>query len=146
MKKVICLILALAAMLSCLTACRFSQNASGAMAGKAESAPKAEEMMASLAAGSISDAKALMHPQVAENADQAIAQMSAYLAGRKTSAMEQKSITVNTSTGTAGNSRQERVAYQVTLSDGAVIYINSIYLSDKLGTGFVSFQLILGVV
>lgn len=146
MKKIICFTLALLALLGCLTACNFTQNMSGALAGEAEATPKVEEMMAALAVGNTSDAKALLHPLVAETSDNAIAQMNAYLAGRKASAIELISITVNISTGTAGKARQERVAYQVTLTDGSVFFLNVVYLSNNQGTGFASFQFVLGVV
>ena len=146
MKKLICFGLVLLALLGCLTACNFTQNMSGAIAGEAEATPKVEEMMAALADDNTSDAKALLHPQVAETSDNAIAQMSTYLAGRKVSAIELISINISTSTGTAGKTRQEQVGYQVTLTDGAVIFLNAVYLSDNQGTGFASFQLVLGVV
>ena len=146
MKKIICFTLGLLALLGCLTACSFTQNVSGVMAGEAEATPKVEEMMAALADDNASDAKALLHPQVAATSDTAIAQMSSYLAGRKASAIELKSITVNTSTGTAGTTRQERITYQVTLTDNAIIFLNVVYLSNSQGTGFASFQVVLGVV
>ena len=146
MKRMICFALVLLVSLGCLTACNFTQNMSGAFAGEAEATPKVEEMMAALADDNTSDAKALMHPQVAETSDNAIAQMRDYLAGRKVSAMELININVNTSTGTAGTTRQERVGYKVTLNDGAVIYLNAVYLSNNQGAGFASFQLVLGVV
>ena len=146
MKKLISLALVLLVLLGCLTACNFMQNMSGAIAGEAEATPKVEEMMAALADDNTSDAKALLHPQVAETSDNAIAQMSAYLAGRKASAIELISININSSTGTTGTTRQERVGYQVTLTDGAVIFLNAVYLSNNQGTGFASFQVVLGVV
>ena len=146
MKKIICFALVLLALLGCLTACNFTQKMSGAIAGEAEATPKVEEMMAALADDNTSDAKALLHPQVAETSDSAIAQMSAYLAGRKASTIELQSININTSTGTAGKTRQEQAAYQVTLTDGAVISLNVVYLSNNQGTGFYSFQIVLGVV
>lgn len=145
MKKWICFALVVL-VLGSFTACNFTQNMSGAIAGEAEATPKVEEMMAALAAGNAADAKALLHPQAAETAESAIAQMSAYLAGRKAAAMELIGITVNTSTGTSGNVRQERVNYRITLGDGDMIYINAVYLSNNQGTGFASFQLVLGVV
>lgn len=146
MKKLICLVSVLLILLGCLTACNFTQNMSGALAGEAESTPKVEEMMTALAENRTSDAKTLMHPQATEKSDTAIAQMSTYLAGRETSSMELKSINVNNSTGTSGKTRQEQVTYQVTLSDDSVIYLNVVYLSNNAGTGFASFQLVLGVV
>ena len=146
MKKIICFGLVLLALLGCLTACNFTQRMSGAIAGEAEATPKVAEMMAALAGNNTSDAKALLHPQVAETSDNAIAQMRAYLEGRKASAIELISIHINSSTGTAGTTRQERVAYQVTLTDGAVLFRNAVYLTNNHGTGFASFQFVLGVV
>lgn len=145
MKKILCFALVLL-VLGSFTACNFTQNMSGAMAGKAEATPKVEEMMAALSAANTADAKALLHPQVAETSDNAITQMSTYLAGRTVETMELTGITVNTSSGTSGNTRQERVNYRVTLADGAVIFLNVLYLSNNQGTGFSSFQIVLGVV
>ena len=145
MKKWICFVLVLL-VLGSFTACNITQNMSGAIAGKAEATPKVEAMMAALSAANTADAKALLHPQVAESSDNAITQMSTYLAGRTAETMEVTGITVNTSTGTSGNVRQERVNYQVTLTDGAVIFLNVAYLSNNQGTGFASFQIVLGVV
>ena len=146
MKKIICIGLVLMVLLGCLTACNFTQNMSGAIAGEAEATPKVEAMMTALADGNPSDAKALLHPQVAETSDIALAQMSAYLAGRKVSGMELISINVSTSTGTAGQTRQERVGYRATLADSTVIFLNAVYLSNQQGTGFTSFQVVLGVI
>lgn len=119
---------------------------SGALAGDAESTPKVEEMMQALAENRTSDAKALLHPQKAEQAEAALTQLSAFLAGREVDALEQRNININSFSGTSGKTRQEQVSYQVTLTDGAVIYLNVVYLSDNAGTGFSSFQLVLGVV
>ena len=145
MKKWICFVLVLL-VLGSFTACNITQNMSGAIAGKAEATPKVEAMMAALSAANTADAKALLHPQVAESSDNAITQMSTYLAGRNAETMEVTGITVNTSAGTSGNTRQERVNYRVTLTDGAVIFLNVVYLSNNQGTGFASFQIVLGVV
>ena len=145
MKKWICFVLVLL-VLGSFTGCNVTQNMSGAIAGKAEATPKVEAMMAALSAANTADAKALLHPQVAESSDNAITQMSTYLAGRTAETMEVTGITVNTSTGTSGNTRQERVNYRVTLADGAVIFLNVVYLSNNQGTGFASFQIVLGVV
>ena len=146
MKKCICLALVLITLLSCLTACNFTQTMSGALAGEAESASKVDEMMKALAENRTTDAKSLMHPQVAEKADAAIIQMSTYLAGREASDLKLTGINVQTSASTSGKTRQEQTTYQVTLTDGAVIYLNVVYLSNNAGVGFTSFQLVLGVV
>ncbi len=146
MKKLVCFSLVLLALLGCLTACNFTQNITGALADKVDATPKVEEMMTALAENRISDAKALMHPQATEGLDAAITQMSTYLDGRKASSMELINFNVSSSIGTSGNVRQEQVGYKVTLNDGAVIYLNVVYLSNNAGAGFISFQLVLGVV
>ena len=146
MKKVFCVSLVLAVLVGCLAACNVQSNMSGALAGAAEPTPKVEEMMQALAENRASDAKALLHPQKAEQAEAALTQLSAYLAGRKADALEQININIKTFSGASGKTRQEQVSYQVTLTDGAVIYLNVVYLSDNAGTGFSSFQLVLGVV
>jgi len=146
MRKVIPFLFVLLVLISCLTACTFTQSRAGLLAGDAESASLAEEMMAAMAEGCKSDAIALMYPELAVEAEDKILQMIDYLDGRHVDAMEQKSINVNTSTGTSGKARQEQVVYEVTLDDGDVIFINTVYLSDSDGEGFISFQLVLGIV
>lgn len=146
MKKLISVALIFLAILSCLTACNFTQNLSGALADEAEATSQVEKMMTALAQNRISDAEKLMHPQASEKSDAAMMQMSDFLAGRAAVAMKLRNINVKTSAGTSGKIRQEEVAYQVTLTDGAVIYLNVIYLSNNAGSGFTSFQLVLGIV
>ena len=146
MKKRICIIITACLLLMGLASCNFTKNISGTLAEKAEATPKVTEMMQALAENRASDAKALMHPQIAEASDNPLAQMSAYLAGRGVDDMELTNITINTSAGTSGNVRQEKVVYRVALTDGTVIYLNVVYLSNNQGTGFASFQLVLGVV
>lgn len=146
MKKMICFSLVIVFLLAGMSACNLSQNVSGYIADKAEATPKVEEMLRALAEKRTEDAKELMHPQVAGTSDHAVAQMIDYLDGREVSAMQLTNINVRTTAGTSGKTRQEQVAYQVNLNDGTIIYINAVYFSDDTGTGFSSFQLVLGVV
>lgn len=146
MKKLVCFSLVVFAMLSCLISCNFTQNISDGLVDNATATPKVEEMLTALANDQTEDAKALMHSQANKETDDAIAQMSSYLSGREVSSIELKSINVNTSTGTSGKSRQEQVDYQVTLIDGDTVYLSVVYLSNNSGDGFISFQLVLGVV
>ena len=115
------------------------------MAGEAQATPKVKEMMTILAQKRTTDAKALMHPDMADRSDAAIGQVMEYLNGREVTAMEVASIQVNTSAGTSGTMRKENLAYKVSLSDSTMIYLNVIYLSDNSGAGFLSFQVVLGV-
>ena len=146
MKKFVCFSLVMLAMISCLTACNFTKNVSGVLAGNATATPKVEKMMTALVNNDTADAKALMHPQSDKETDAAITQMSSYLSGRTVGSIELKSINVNTSTGTSGKVRQEQASYQVTLIDGEIIYLSVAYLSDNSGEGFIYFQLVLGVI
>ena len=138
MKKTICLTLVILGIISCLTACNFTTNISGAMKDKAESTPRVEEMMSLMTENRVSDAKALLHPQASEKTDDAIEQMASYIDGRSVSSMELVNINIHSSTGTSGKMRQEQVGYQVTLTDGEIVYLNAVYLSDNAGNGFVS--------
>ena len=146
MKRFIGFSLVALVLICCLASCNFTQSLSGDMVKESEAAPKVEEMLTALAENRISDAKGLMHSQKAENADAALTQMSEYLEGRKADSIVVTGINVNTSTGASGKTRQETVSYQVTLADGDVIYLSVVYLSDNDSTGFISFQLVLGVV
>lgn len=146
MKRFIGFSLVTLVLICCLASCNFTQNLSGELVKESEAAPKVEEMLTALAENRISDAKGLMHSQKAENADAALTQMSEYLEGRKAESLTVTGINVNTSSGASGKSRQETVSYRVMLADGDVIYLSVVYLSDNDGAGFISFQLVLGVV
>ena len=146
MKKTISITLLVLVLLSCLTGCNFNQTITGGLANNAESTPKVEKMMVALAENDLSAAESLMHPQAIGKAKAAIEQMAEYLEGRKTSSIELININVSSSIGTSGNVKQEQVGYKATLIDGSVIYINAVHRSNKDGNGFVSFQLVLGLV
>lgn len=145
MKKLLCCILILVTVTCCLCACNFTQNLSGAMAGAAECTPLVKEMITFLAEEETESAKLLLHPQASKRAADGIEQMEEYLAGRNGKA-EMISINVNTSTGTSGKIRQEQVGYKVTLEDGEIIYLNVVYRTDNDNAGFLSFQVVLGIV
>ncbi len=147
MKKTICFTLVMLTIISCLTACSFNTYVSGALKNKAESTPKVNEMMTALSEGRMSDAKALMHPQASEKAtDDTVEQMISYFNGRSATSTEMVNVNVSSSTGTSGKARQEQASYKVTLNDGAVVHISAVYLSNSAGNGFISFQLVLGVI
>lgn len=144
MRKLVCFSLAIL-VLFCFTACNLNLNLED-LANESESAAITEEMLDILAEKRVDDAKALFHPQVDEEIDTAITQMCDFLDGRKAESVEIISININNSTGTGGRSRQEQVSYSVRLDDGQIIYASAVYLSDQDGDGFVSFQLILGII
>ena len=147
MKKLSCLALLLILTISCLSACNFSQNLTDKLEDSAQAPIKVDEMMGLLSENLIDDAKSLMHPGTSsEGLDDSFVQMIAYLAGREVLSMELEGINVSTSVGTSGNTRQEDLFYKATLSDNNIIYINAVYIADDAGAGFISFQLVLGVV
>ena len=146
MKKWVCVTLAVLVMLTGLTACSFTKRLANELADEAEATPREESMLTALVGNQPSDAKALMHPQVADRSDEPIAQMIAYLAGREIRDLELNSINVSTSAGTGGKARQEKLTYKVTLDEDEVIYLNLAYQSDAQGIGFMSFQVVLGIV
>ena len=146
MKKVLCITLA-AVLTFLLCACNFTTNLSDSMGmTSAECIPEVEAVLQALTDDKPDEAKAYFHPDMAENTGDALAQMSDYLDGRKVSELTQQGLKVNTSTGTAGKIRQEAVTMKVVLEDGTVCYLSATHRTDNAGEGFVSFQLVLGVV
>ena len=146
MKKVLCVTMA-AVLIFLLCACNFTTNFSDSMGiATADCIPEVEAVLQALTDGKIDEAATHFHPNVAEKSDDALEQMRDYLDGRKVSNLIQQGFRVNTSTGTAGKVRQESVTMQVTLEDGTVCYLSAAHRTDDDGEGFVSFQLVLGVV
>ena len=146
MKKAICLTLVILSIASCLTACSFTSNIMNVQKDKAESTPKVEEMMSAMTEKSVSDATSLLHPEAKEKADDAIEQIISYVNGRSVSSMELININVSSSTSTSGKMRKEQAVYKVAMDDGEIFYLNTVYVTNNDGDGFISFQLVLGIV
>ena len=136
LKRVLCLLATVVAVCCLFTACNL---------GESQAKPKVEEMMLALAEGDVAAAEALMHPEVDPKAKEQLAQIEDYLAGRKVSSMEQKSISFNKFVGTNGKESREDVTYQVKLEDNTEIYISVSYLENASGSGFTAFQMSLGI-
>ncbi len=143
MKKSISLILVFLLLLGSFTACDITTNFSDALSGKAESTPKVEEMLSALAENDMSAAEALLHPQIADDSDDMLERLADYIDGRKAESVEVTSVSINTSTGTGGKSRQEEISCEVKLDDGDSVALNVVYLSDNQGEGFTVFQIVL---
>ena len=79
------------------------------MADGRESTLKAEELLLALSENRPADAKELMHQEVAEKLETALAQISTYLAGRTVSDMEALNVNIKTTTGTGGKITQEQI-------------------------------------
>ena len=124
-----------------LTSCNF--NISGLL--DAVSTPKVEAMMEALADGDLASAKALLHPSITDGEANLI-QMVDYLDGREVSSLEVIGKNLTSSVGSGGNMIREQVNYEVILADSTVIYLTTVYRINDAGSGFVSFQMILGMV
>ena len=144
MKKFFCFVSVLAILIGCLSACSFPQKMFDNLTEESEAMPKAEEMLLALAENRLTDAEALLHPSVSQSGDR-LSQIADFLAGRKSTALTVKNITINGTAGTAGKARKETLTYQVTLSDDTVVYISVVHLTDRQGSGFTTFQLTLGI-
>ena len=143
MNKSISVILVVTVLLCCFTSCDITANFSDALSGKAESTPKVEEMLSALAENDMSAAEALLHPQIADDSDDMLERLADYIDGCKAESVEVTSVSINTSTGTGGKSRQEEISCEVKLDDGASVSLNVVYLSDSQGEGFSVFQIVL---
>lgn len=146
MKKTLSFILIIATLVACLSSCNFNSNMSGALAGESEATDSVKEMMAALAEERIDGAKSLMHPDHKDKPNSAFMQMSQYLNGRSVKSIKLESINVSNSSGIGGKSRTEQSAFLATLSDGDTVYLSVFYLTDESGSGFSSFQLVLGAI
>ena len=146
MKKLISLGLVMIVALGCLASCNFTTNSSGDLAGKAKCEDECLAVLNALSDKRFDDAAELMHPEISEDVTDAFNQISSYLNGRKSANLKLVNISVNTSTGTSGKTVQEKAAFEVTLSNGEVVYLSAVYLENGEGAGFISFQLVLGLV
>lgn len=143
MKKTICLVLVILTLACCLTACNFTLNG---LKDKTESTPMVEKMMTALTGGNFSDAKALFHPNANVDEGKAINQIIGYLNGRSVNSIELTAVNFTSSVGTSGEMKQEQTTYKVSLDGTETVYITAVYLTNNAGSGFISFQLVLGVV
>ena len=147
MKKTICFVCVILTMLGLLSACNFNTNMTDSTGkSKMEALPQVEEMLQALAEEDGEKALGLMHPDAPNRSAQAIEQLCNYLAGRKVKNLEQKNLHKTKSSGTYGTKQQETATILVTMEDEEQFYLSVSYLTDAEKKGFVSFQLILGMV
>ena len=145
MKKIALFFLAVVLLFSVLTACSFTTNQSNS-AGQMRELDKVNSMLSSLSTGDISSAKALLHPEVSAEKAESLVQMQEYLNGRKVIDVTQQNWNVSTSTGLGGTVRQEKASFQITLDDSTVCYLSVCYVTENQAQGFLTFQLVLGLV
>ncbi len=141
-------IAALGLVIACLFAgCHFTTNFSDST-GKTsmQAAEKVEKMLTALVAGDIQAGMKLLHPNVAQNGEEKLLQMSRYLFGSKIVELTLQKVAVNNTKSTSGDAIQETGAFRMELEDGTELFLSVLYLTDDVGEGFVSFQIILGLV
>ena len=152
MKKIVCI--ALAVMCLLMAGCNFNTNFSdgGINLAQMEAKPQLEQMLNALAAKDMDAALALMHPSVVDNAQKKenvkamLQQMMNFVDGRTFQALSQQSLNVKNSVGTAGSVKQETATFRVTFGTAEVCYLTVTSVTQAGKTGFVSYQLVLGVV
>lgn len=151
MKKRIFIILGLIAFLLCLTNCNSFPNfdTSAEVVESSLSVPQTEKMLAALQARHTLNACALLHPTSAQTSTGDILQMIQYLDGRRISAIELDNIRVTVTPNLLrlmpGTTQSEETEYLITLESGESFRVHATYLSDPNGSGFVSFQILIGV-
>ena len=146
MKKLLCLLLPLALLLT-LTACNVTTNLHDNLGvTEAQCTDQVEQLLQALTEDDLAAALETMHPGTADWAESGLEQLRDYLAGRKVLKLNIQGVNRNSTSGSSGKVEQEQAAFQVVLADGTVCYISAVYRTDKDGAGFVSFQMILGVV
>ena len=146
MKKILALLLTLL-ILCTMAGCNFTTNFSDSTGNsKMQAISEVETLMEALADEDLEEALTFIHPNVSKKSLPAITQMADYLEGRGVKKLEQQSVSVNTTSSITGKARQENGTFKVILQDNTVIYISAVYLENNDGKGFVSFQLVLGLV
>ena len=146
MKKLICFLLVVLMTGFALTACNFYTNQTDNTGfSQMEALPKVKEMMTALADGDMQTSLALMRSDD-KNAEKSIDQMIRYLDGRQAEEIKQVSLDVKNTTNGSVTTRQEDGTLRVILDDGEQIYLSVCYITASGTEGFVTFQIVLGVV
>lgn len=144
MKKMISLTLVLLMLIACMTSCELLNSMIGEIEESTESALKVTEMLTALSEKRMDDAKRLMHPNASYD-DAALEQLAEIMKERNVVSMIVMGVNVRNEVGTNGNVSTEELSYKTTLSDGTIIYVSSVYVSDNSGVGFTSFRISFGI-
>ena len=144
MKKRICALLALLTVMSCLTACSFTQNIIGAPKTMVVSNSKVRIMIEYLAANDMSGAKLMLHPRAGESLDVVLGQMRDYLGGRNIFTLGTRDACISTTIGASGEIMQETCTFEVIMRDDSSFYVYATYLSDSEGEGLTDLQFVFG--
>ena len=147
MKKRLAWVAVVVAVMLLVTGCSFTTNFfNNTEMATMKAKDKVTEMMTALTAGDTDAARALMHPNRKETAEAGIQQMIELLDSRKVASLDLQGVNVSTRSGTSGEARQEQGTFRMELEDGTVFFLSAVHFTDGTGEGFISFQLVLGVV
>ena len=135
-----------------LTGCNFNTSFNDSLGVKEmEAKQHVADMLEAMTQKDMEAVLALMYPDLLEDEikklpviDQ-LQQIMDYVDGRKVLSFEQLSVNVKNSSGTAGKVKQEQAVFKVMLAEETV-YVSVTYLTQNGKSGFISYQMILGVV
>ena len=111
-----------------------------------EAGPVAREMMTALENGDTEAAVKLMHPDAKKqikDLDKSVQTMIEFVDGRYATELRQETINIRNQVGTNAG-KHETGTFRAVLDDGTVLKIESTYLKNSAGAGFVSFYLSMG--
>lgn len=151
MKRITALLLITVLMLP-LAGCNFNSSFTDSL-GVKEMAAKQQvaDMLEAMTQKDMEAVLALMYPDMLadevkkESVIDQLQQIMDYVDGRKVLSLTQQSINVKSSSGTAGTVKQEQAVFQVMFAEETV-YVSVTYLAQNGKSGFISYQLVLGVV
>ena len=151
MKKITALLLITVLILP-LAGCNFNSSISDSGGNlEMEAKQQVADMLEAMTQKDMEAVLALMYPDLLEDEikklpviDQ-LQQIMDYVDGRKVLSFEQLSVNVKNSSGTAGKVKQEQAVFKVMLAEETV-YVSVTYLTQNGKSGFISYQMILGVV
>ena len=151
MKKITALLLITVLILP-LAGCNFNSSISDSGGNlEMEAKQRVADMLEAMTQKDMEAVLALMYPDLLEDEikklpviDQ-LQQIMDYVDGRKVLSLEQQSVNVQNSSGTAGTVKREQAVFKVGFAEETV-YISVTYLTQNGKSGFISYQMILGVV
>ena len=146
MKRIICLVLVICALICSLTSCAVVEGIFLGLlvSGTSEAAGKVEEMVTALSEGRADDALLYMHPAAQADASSGINTMIEYINGRSIESMQQTGYYTNSTITTLGTIVKEQITYNVVFTDGTAIGIDAIYTTNFEGQGFSKFLITMG--
>jgi len=151
MKRIMVLLLITVLILP-LMGCNFNTSFNDSLGIKdMEAKQQVADMLEAMTKKDMDAVLAFMYPDLLEDENKKLSvidqlqQIMDYVDGRKALSFEQLSVNVKNSSGTAGKVKQEQAVFKVMFAEETV-YVSVTYLTQNGKSGFISYQLVLGVV